>query len=192
MTSDVQWLAERLDADLTDPTLTRDQISSACAQAAELGLHGVVVDPTHVAGVPEALVTSVVAGYPTGRHHSLVKAAEARLAVQEGAEIVWLAVDATLIDANALLADIVAVRQAVPAPAQLAVITGGDADTRDAVQDAARSAGADFCVVTQAAEAPGRVLVRSESTLAAVVEQLENGAARVAVADPGSVLGELG
>ncbi len=183
MTSDIEWLAGRLDADLTDPALTRDQIRSACARAVDLGMHGVVVDPTHVQAVPEGLVTSVVVGYPTGRHHSLVKAAEARLAVQQGAEIVWLAVDATLADANELLADVVAVRQAVPAPVQLGVITGDDAQARAV----ARRAGADFCVVKQTV--PG-ALVRA-STLTGIIEALDRGAARVAVADPGAVLADL-
>ncbi|MDR7330874.1 hypothetical protein [Corynebacterium guangdongense] len=186
MISDAQWLAGRLDADLTDPTLTRERIRAACAQAADLGLHGVVVDPVHVAAVPDGLVVSVVVGYPTGRHHSLVKAAEARLAVQEGAAIIWLAVDTTLIDANALLADVVAVRQAVPQPVQLAVITGGNA----VVRDAAVSGGANFCVVKHPAEAPGRTLVRA-ADLGETVEALENGAARVAVANPGAVLAEI-
>lgn len=188
MTSDAQWLAGRLDADLTDPALTRDEIRAACTQATGLGLHGVIVDPTHVTAVPDGLITSVVVGYPTGRHHSLVKAAEARLAVQEGAQVVWLAVDATVTDANALLADVVAVRQAVPPPVRLAVITVGSV----AARDAATAGGADFCVGKHPVDQhpPGQWLARA-ADLSEVVEALENGAARAAVADPGAVLAEL-
>ena len=172
MSSDATWLAGLIDADLSDPALSRAQIRAGIAEAAELGLHGVVVDPTQVSGVPETLVSTAVVGYPTGRHHSLIKASEARLAVEQGAEAIWLAVDASIDDANEYLADIVAVRQAVPPPVRLGVISGGN----HVIEEAARTAGADITVV------------RSESTADAVITAIEHGAARVAVTDPGAVI----
>lgn len=172
MSSDAAWLAGLLDADLADPSLSREQIRARITEAAGLGLHGVVVDPTQVSGVPDTLVSTAVVGYPTGRHHSLIKASEARLAVEQGAEVIWLAVDASISEANAHLADIVAVRQAVPPPVQLGVISGGD----HVIEQVAATAGADFTVI------------RAESTAEAVIEAIENGATRVAVADPAAVL----
>lgn len=60
-----------------------------------------LVSPTHVLAAAQAPHVATVAGYPTGRHHSLIKASEARLAVQSGAAEVWVAVDALLGDATA-------------------------------------------------------------------------------------------
>ncbi len=59
------------------------------------------------------------AGYPDGRHHALVKAAEARLACQMGAVEIALMPDPDAADDNAVLAEAVAVREALPHPARL-------------------------------------------------------------------------
>ena len=76
------------------------------ASAAEVreqatGQH-VLVSPHHVtvAAAAEPAGITAVAGYPTGRHHTLIKASEARLAIQSGADEVWVSVDATLADAT--------------------------------------------------------------------------------------------
>ena len=82
----------------------------------------VVVSPHHVLAAAQAEHTVAVAGYPTGRHHSLVKAAEARLAVQSGAAEVWVAVDALLADSTALLSELVTLREACPLPVKLGLI----------------------------------------------------------------------
>ena len=69
----------------------------------------VLVSPHHAslaAGAGAAEVISV-AGYPTGRHHTLIKASEARLAVQSGASEVWVSLDETVADANAVLLSLI-------------------------------------------------------------------------------------
>ena len=81
-----------------------------------------LVSPHHVIAAEGAEHVIAVAGYPTGRHHSLVKAAEARLAVQSGAAEVWVAVDALLGDATSLLSELVTLREACPLPARLGLI----------------------------------------------------------------------
>ena len=84
----------------------------------------VVVSPHHVsiaAGAGAADIISV-AGYPTGRHHTLIKASEARLAIQSGASEVWVSLDETLTDANAVLSELIAIREACPDPARLGLI----------------------------------------------------------------------
>ena len=108
----------------------------------------VVVSPHHVsiaAGAGAADIISV-AGYPTGRHHTLIKASEARLAIQSGASEVWVSLDETVADANAVLSELIAIREACPEPARLGLIVpeavGADAaDAADAAVTAAQQAG---------------------------------------------------
>lgn len=86
------------------------------------GQQRVLVSPHHVLAAEGAEHVIAVAGYPTGRHHSLVKAAEARLAVQSGAAEVWVAVDALLGDATSVLSELVTLREACPLPVRLGLI----------------------------------------------------------------------
>ena len=102
----------------------------------------VVVSPHHVslaAGVGASDIISV-AGYPTGRHHTLIKASEARLAIQSGASEVWVSLDETVADANAVLSELIAIREACPDPARLGLIVP-DAPLADATLKAAHQAG---------------------------------------------------
>ena len=101
----------------------------------------VLVSPHHVslaAGAGAADIISV-AGYPTGRHHTLIKASEARLAIQSGASEVWVSLDETLTDANAVLSELIAIREACPDPARLGLIVP-DAPLADATLKAAHQA----------------------------------------------------
>ena len=102
----------------------------------------VLVSPHHVslaAGAGAADIISV-AGYPTGRHHTLIKASEARLAIQSGASEVWVSLDETLTDANAVLSELIAIRESCPDPARLGLIVP-DAPLADATLKAAHQAG---------------------------------------------------
>ena len=67
---------------LVDVPVTPTQARHRALAARDAGLAGVVVSPSHLAAVgePAGLTVASVVGYPSGRHHSLVKAAEARLA----------------------------------------------------------------------------------------------------------------
>ena len=127
----------------------------------------VLVSPHHVslaAGVGTADIISV-AGYPTGRHHTLIKASEARLAIQSGASEVWVSLDETVTDANAVLSELIAIREACPDPARLGLIVPGAVGTNAA--DAAAAA------VTAAQQAGyQRLIVRSS----AAVDNEESGA----------------
>lgn len=101
----------------------------------------VLVSPHHVslaAGAGAADIISV-AGYPTGRHHTLIKASEARLAIQSGASEVWVSLDETLTDANAVLSELIAIREACSDPARLGLIVP-DAPLADATLKAAHQA----------------------------------------------------
>lgn len=72
----------------------------------------------------ESAVLTIIAavGFPTGRHHILVKASEARLAISQGAHRVWACVDTSTTDANAALSDLISLREAVPYPAHLGIV----------------------------------------------------------------------
>lgn len=127
----------------------------------------VVVSPHHVsiaAGAGAADIISV-AGYPTGRHHTLIKASEARLAIQSGASEVWVSLDETVADANAVLSELIAIREACPDPARLGLIVPGAVGT-----DAADAGAAAVTAAQQAGYQ--RLIVRSS----AAVDNEESGA----------------
>lgn len=114
---------------LLDPLATATDVQQLTANARQQGM-GICVEPSLLhaidapAGQGEQLVVSW-AGYPTGKHHVLIKASEARLAVQSGATMVIYVPDpASLLDATgaAFIGEIAAAREAVPHPAQLAVL----------------------------------------------------------------------
>ena len=127
----------------------------------------VLVSPHHVsiaAGAGAADIISV-AGYPTGRHHTLIKASEARLAIQSGASEVWVSLDETVTDANAVLSELIAIREACPGPARLGLIVPEAVGT-----DAADAAAAAVTAAQQAGYQ--RLIVRSS----AAVDNEESGA----------------
>ena len=114
----------------------------------------VVVSPHHVSLAAGAGATDIisVAGYPTGRHHTLIKASEARLAIQSGASEVWVSLDETVTDANAVLSELIAIREACPDPARLGLIVP-DAPLADATLNAAHQAGYQRLIVRSSAAA---------------------------------------
>lgn len=138
------WLQQFLAWDFRAPHVGLAEVRNGVAAAVAAGVGAVVVSPNHVATAAKTLdryvrqhggdhydddadessvltiITTV--GFPTGRHHILVKASEARLAVSQGAHRVWACVDTSNADANALLSDMISLREAVPAPAQLGVV----------------------------------------------------------------------
>ena len=83
-----------------------------------------VGDSDGAGDIDESAVLTIIAavGFPTGRHHILVKASEARLAISQGAHRVWACVDTSTTDANAALSDMISLREAVPYPADLGIV----------------------------------------------------------------------
>lgn len=138
------WLHQFFAWDFRAPHVGLAEVRNGVAAAVAAGVGAVVVSPNHVAiaaktldryvrqhggdhydgDADESSVLTVITavGFPTGRHHILVKASEARLAVSQGAHRVWACVDTSNPDANALLSDMISLREAVPAPAQLGVV----------------------------------------------------------------------
>ncbi len=82
-------LAASIDHTLLRPTATRAQIEQLCAEAREHRFASVCVQPSRVALAHTCLMGQVsvctVIGFPLGANRPQTKAAEARLAVHEGA-----------------------------------------------------------------------------------------------------------
>lgn len=150
-------MAAVVDHTLLKPEATADDVRALVAEATGLGVFAVCVSPSLVAvaaaASPPELTVATVAGFPSGKHQPAIKAAEAKLAVADGAAEVDMVIDvgaALSGDIDAVRADIAAVRAAVPT-AVLKVITESaallslaDAATLTAVCRAAADAGADF------------------------------------------------
>ncbi len=146
-------LARTIDHTFLKPEGRRADVERTVAEAAELGVYSVCVSPSELPlTLPEGsdLKVTAVCGFPSGKHASSVKAAEAALAVAQGADEIDMVIDfGAAIDGRiaAVEADIRAVRAAVPAPTVLKVIIESaalDDDTITAVCGAAEAAGADF------------------------------------------------
>ena len=187
---DLSWLSQRIG--VFDPRAKTAPSSSIVDQPEA----GIVVEPTGVAAAagPIAPVIALV-GWPTGRHHSLIKAAEARLAVQDGAGEIWLAVDADVLaagesGASAVMADIIAVSQVVDAPARMGVVCEGSVDKQmlDALARMAERVDAAVLAVAAGAELPEttcELAVYGADTLEGAVDALYAGAQRVFVTPAG-------
>jgi deoxyribose-phosphate aldolase len=146
-----QDLARFVDHTLLKPEATPADVAAVVAEAAELGAYSVCLSPSVLpVEVPEGLLLTAVVGFPSGKHHSSIKAAEAALAVSQGADEIDMVIDVGAAAAglfDAVEADIRAVREAAPAPTVLKVIIESAALSDDAIVAvcrAAEAAGADF------------------------------------------------
>ncbi len=142
-------LAGMVDHTLLKPEATTADVEALIAEGRELGVLAVCVSPSMLPIRAEGMLTAVVAGFPSGKHHSLIKGSEARLAVQQGADEVDMVIDvgaAIAGDYNAVLADIVTVREGI-GNAVLKVIIESAALSDEAIVEvcrAAETAGANF------------------------------------------------
>ena len=146
-------VARHIDHTLLKPEATAADVTALIAEAIELGTYSVCVSPSMLPlTIPAGsdLTVAVVCGFPSGKHHSAIKAAEAALSIEQGADEVDMVIDIGAVKAGRFAdvqADIEAVRAAVPAPAVLKVIIESaaltDAEIVGACQ-ASVAAGADF------------------------------------------------
>ncbi len=114
-------LAKFIDHTLLKPEATTEDVVAHCQQAVSLGVYAVCVSPTFVelakATVSNQVKVATVCGFPSGKHQSSIKAMEATLAVQQGADEVDMVIDvgrAVANDWSAVEADIMAVRLMIP------------------------------------------------------------------------------
>ena len=149
-------LAALIDHTLLKPEATRADVAALVAEAAELGVYAVCVSPSMVPVAVDAgggMRVAAVAGFPSGKHVSAVKAEEAAQALASGADEIDMVIDvgaAVAGDIVAVRSDIEAVRAAVPRAVLKVIVESAvllsraDPRTLAAVCRAAEDAGADF------------------------------------------------
>lgn len=142
-------LASLIDHTLLKPEATAADVEALAREAEELGVYSICVSPSMLP-VTTTVKVATVCGFPSGKHTSAVKAAEAAESVARGADEVDMVIDVGAARAgefDAVEQDIRTVREAAPAPTVLKVIIESaaleDAQIVGACR-AAERAGADF------------------------------------------------
>ena len=170
-------IARYIDHTLLKPEATREDVAALIREADELGVYSVCVSPSMLPlTFPEGsqLKLAVVCGFPSGKHHSSIKAAEAALAVSQGADEVDMVIDVGAAREgrfDAVEADIRAVREAIPG-AVLKVIIESAALTDEQIVGASRaavSADADFVKTSTGFHPAGGASVEAVELMAKTV-----------------------
>jgi deoxyribose-phosphate aldolase len=90
-------LAKYVDHTLLKPEATADDVIALCNEANELGVFSVCVSPSFVqvakASVATGIAVATVCGFPSGKHETQIKAAEAELSIAQGADEVDMVID---------------------------------------------------------------------------------------------------
>ena len=169
-------LAQYVDHTLLKPEATPADIEAHIAEAADLGVFSICISPSMLpVTVPEGLAVATVCGFPSGKHASSVKAAEAARAVADGADEVDMVIDiGAAIAGNyaAVEADIAAVRAAMLPDRLLKVIIESAALSDEAIVAvcrAAEAAGADFVKTSTGFHPAGGASVHAVSLMAQTV-----------------------
>jgi deoxyribose-phosphate aldolase len=176
-------VAALVDHTLLKPEATKSDIARLVDEAAELRAYAICVSPSMVAvaklaGAQRRPIAAVV-GFPSGKHHSVVKAEEARLAVAEGAAEIDMVIDvgaAVSGDFVLVQADVAAVRAAIGEDVVLKVIVESAAllsivgeQALVSACKAAADAGADFVKTSTGFHPAGGASVRAVELMSAAV-----------------------
>lgn len=173
-------LAALVDHTLLKPEATRADVAALVAEAAELGVYAVCISPSMVPVAVDAgnVRIAAVAGFPSGKHVSTIKAQEAAAAVASGASEIDMVIDigaALAGELDAVRSDIEAVRAAVAGAVlkvivESAVLLGqANASRLAAVCCAAEDAGADFVKTSTGFHSAGGASVRAVALMAETV-----------------------
>lgn len=175
-------VAALVDHTLLKPEATAADVAALGIEADELGVYAVCVSPSMLGALQgvSAKVATVV-GFPSGKHDSTIKTAEAMLAVEAGADEVDMVIDVGAAVAGDILAvalDIAAVRAGAP-DAVLKVIVesaallnlAGEQRLVDVCR-AAADAGADFVKTSTGFHPAGGASVAAVEIMAAAVPGL--------------------
>jgi deoxyribose-phosphate aldolase len=169
-------IASIIDHTLLKPEATAADVEALIAEAAELGTFSVCVSPSMLPlTVPASLKVAVVCGFPSGKHTTAVKTAEAAESIVLGADEIDMVIDVGAAKAgrfDLVEADIAAVRSVIPAPRILKVIIESAALTDEeivAVCEAAVSAGADFVKTSTGFHPTGGATVEAVALMSATV-----------------------
>ncbi|MCK0090157.1 deoxyribose-phosphate aldolase [Rhodococcus sp. F64268] len=209
-------VASMIDHTLLKPEASTADVQALVDEARDLGVYAVCISPSMLPVRADGVVVATVVGFPSGKHHSLIKGAEARLAVEQGAREVDMVIDvgaAVAGDYNAVLADILTVREATGFDPVLKVIIESAVLSDEAIVEvcrAAEKAGANFvktstgfhpaggasehAVQLMAETVGGRLGVKASGgirTAEAAVRMLEAGATRLGLSGSRAVLDGL-
>lgn len=145
-------IARMIDHTLLKTDATPEQVEQLLQEAKELKAYAICVSPgmLPVPGDPAGIKICTVVGFPSGKHHSGIKAVEAKRAVVDGADEIDMVIDIGALKAgraDLVEQDVQAVRDAAPAPTVLKVIIESAALSDEEIVEACRAAeagGADF------------------------------------------------
>lgn len=144
-------IASYIDHTLLKPEATVEDVRALIEEAARLHTFSICVSPSALpVEVPEGLKVATVCGFPSGAHHSAIKAAEAADSAKRGADEVDMVINLAQACSNdfaAVEADIRAVREALPKDVLLKVILETAALSDEQITEcclAAERAGAEF------------------------------------------------
>ena len=171
-------LARMVDHTLLKPEATAEDVAALCAEAGDLGVFSVCISPSFLplapALLPSGIAKCTVVGFPSGKHHEDIKAAEAHRAVADGALEVDMVVDIGAIKAGLWQVterEVAAVRAATQGVV-LKVILETAALSDDEIVRAClicRDAGADFVKTSTGFHPSGGASVHAVSLMAATV-----------------------
>lgn len=143
-------VAQMIDQTLLKPESTTQEVNQFIAQARNLGVYSVCVSPTFVSlSVPAGLKMGSVVGFPSGTSEAKVKAFEAMLLADKGADELDMVINLGYVKEgrwDLVEEEIRAVREAVPGVLLKVIIEAAllDDDEIIAACRAAEGAGADF------------------------------------------------
>jgi len=172
-------VAACIDHTLLKPEATPDDVRRVSAEAVELGVGAVCVSPTMVATARTALPASIavcsVVGFPSGAHRPDTKAAEAGLALADGATELDMVVDLGAVaarDWSAVATDIAAVRNCTELLVKVIVESAvWAADELDQLCRVAVDNGADYLKTSTGFHPSGGATHASVAALARVAAQ---------------------
>ncbi|MDO5051740.1 MAG: deoxyribose-phosphate aldolase [Pseudoclavibacter sp.] len=145
-------LARMVDHTLLRTDATAEEVEQLLQEAKDLKAYSICVSPNMLplSADPAGIKICTVVGFPSGKHHSGIKAVEAKRAVVDGADEIDMVLDVGAIKADRadlVEQDVQAVRDAAPSPVVLKVIIESAALTDEQIVAACRAAeagGADF------------------------------------------------
>jgi len=215
MTLTAHALAQMIDHTLLKPEATAADVAALVAEGVELGVYSVCVSPSMLPVDAQGLKVAVVCGFPSGAHASSVKAAEAALAAENGADEVDMVINlgaAKAGDWDGVQADIAAVRQAIGGRVLKVIIESAALSDDEIVRacQAAEAARADFVKTSTGFHPAGgasvhavelmkrtvgdRLSIKASGgirTLAQAQAMIDAGATRLGMSAAASVLAEL-
>ncbi|EUA86142.1 deoxyribose-phosphate aldolase [Mycobacterium ulcerans] len=173
-------VAALVDHTLLKPEATAADVVALVAEAADLGVYAVCVSPSMVPAAVSAggVRVATVAGFPSGKHASAIKAHEAALAVACGAVEVDMVIDVGAALAghlDAVRSDIEAVRCATSGAVLKVIVESAallglaDESTLIGVCRVAEDAGADFVKTSTGFHPAGGASTRAVEVVASAV-----------------------